>query len=232
MTRRRLWILILVAVWIGAFGAALGADRAVAQWVHGAHLYNKRDLAIRLLKLPGTFWFALGIAALIAIFHSRSWRAAAPLLFSGPLVGFAYILMKWSAGRHRPDKIIAPFDLHPFARGIVGLIHAESGLSFPSGHAAMAFATAVCLAAAWPRAAGLFFAVAAAVGAERVLENAHYLSDVVAGAGVGVLCGLVAVLVANRWIGRTEHRGFPVLPADAASPDSVGPEVRSSAGRR
>ena len=62
----------------------------------------------------------------------------------------------------------------------------------------MAFAAATCLAAALPRWTVPFFLAAAAVAAERVLENAHYLSDVVAGAGLGLMCGCVAVRFTQR----------------------------------
>jgi membrane-associated phospholipid phosphatase len=120
------------------------------------------------------------------------------MVIAGPLVGLGYLILKWIVGRRRPVIVAAPFDFHPFARGLGGLVHAESGLSFPSGHAALAFATATCLAAALPRWAPAFFLVACAVGAERVLENAHYLSDVVAGAGVGVLGGIVALALTRR----------------------------------
>ena len=59
-------------------------------------------------------------------------------------------------------------------------------LSFPSGHAACAFATATALSILLPRWRGAFYAVAVLVAAERVLENGHWLSDVVAAAALGV----------------------------------------------
>jgi len=63
-----------------------------------------------------------------------------------------------------------------------------SGLTFPSGHTALAFATFVVLAAAFPRARWWFLALACGVGASRVLMGEHFVSDVVAGAGVGYAC--------------------------------------------
>lgn len=213
-SRRTVWFL-LGLLWAVALVSAIFGDRSVADWVRHAPLYHRTDWFVPLVKVPGNFLFALLLGVLLAIFHRRRWRAALPLLIAGPLVGIGYLLLKWIVGRRRPVIVAAPFDFHPFAHGLGGLLHAESGLSFPSGHAAMAFATATCLAAALPRWAPAFFAVALAVGAERVLENAHYLSDVVAGAGVGILGGYVAILIVRRWF----------TPADAFR--RLGPALTS-----
>jgi membrane-associated phospholipid phosphatase len=86
---------------------------------------------------------------------------------------------------------ITPFAFHPFINGIPGLWNAND-LGFPSGHACLSFATAMCLAMAFPRLRWLFFLLAAIVGCERIGENAHYVSDVIAGAGFGILSALLA----------------------------------------
>ena len=59
------------------------------------------------------------------------------------------------------------------------------GLTFPSGHAGLAFALFAALAALYPRGRWWFFGLACGVGAGRVLLGEHFLSDVVGGAGVG-----------------------------------------------
>lgn len=214
-SRRTVWFL-LGLLWAVVFVVALLADRATADWVRHAPLYHRSDWFVPWIKVPGNFLFALAIGVPLAIFHRRRWRAAFPLLIAGPLVGLGYLLLKWMVGRQRPVIVAAPFAFHPFAKGFHGLLHAEHGLSFPSGHAAMAFATATCLATALPRWAPAFFLIALAVAAERVLENAHYLSDVVAGAGVGLLGGYLAILIVRRWF----------TPADESR--SVEPEVTMS----
>jgi membrane-associated phospholipid phosphatase len=62
--------------------------------------------------------------------------------------------------------------------------------SFPSGHAAVTFATATALERhlGWKKAA-LAYAVASYVAASRLHDNVHYLSDVVFGAAVGSIAG-------------------------------------------
>ena len=62
--------------------------------------------------------------------------------------------------------------------------------SWPSGHASSAFATAESLAYAYGWWVGVpANAVAIAIAAGRVSENAHWLSDVVAGAALGIFLG-------------------------------------------
>lgn len=78
--------------------------------------------------------------------------------------------------------------------------------SFPSGHTAAAFAGAECLRLAyrhrspWYGIAG--YTVATATGLMRMANNRHWLSDVVAGAGIGILSAK-----ASYWlIGKMDHK--------------------------
>jgi len=57
--------------------------------------------------------------------------------------------------------------------------------SFPSGHAANAFALAAVLAGVFPGLRTALWLAAAAVGGARVLLGNHYASDMVAGAVIG-----------------------------------------------
>lgn len=59
--------------------------------------------------------------------------------------------------------------------------------SFPSGHTASAFASASSLGYAYGWKAGLpAFLVATSISVARITENAHWLSDVVSGAALGI----------------------------------------------
>jgi membrane-associated phospholipid phosphatase len=71
--------------------------------------------------------------------------------------------------------------------------------SFPSGHAATAFALAAALSRAAPGRRRVWLAVAAGVGASRVVLNAHFLSDVVAGGLLGWWGGLLGQRLADRF---------------------------------
>ncbi|MFT3678071.1 MAG: phosphatase PAP2 family protein [Chitinophagaceae bacterium] len=80
----------------------------------------------------------------------------------------------------------------------------SSYTSFPSGHTAQAFAAATFLSEeyrdrfAWmPYAA---YGTAATVGLLRMANNRHYISDVLLGAGIGILCQKGAYLTHRyRW---------------------------------
>jgi len=97
--------------------------------------------------------------------------------------------LKILIGRIRPYHGVPPFELHPFK---FGLMSAEASFSFPSGDASLAFAMAMSLSLTIPRLRPLWWMLAVIVGLERIAENAHYPSDVVAGAALGVGVALLA----------------------------------------
>ena len=67
--------------------------------------------------------------------------------------------------------------------------------SFPSGHSSATFATATVLQRRFGWGVGApAFALAGYVGASRLQENRHYLSDVLFGAAVGIVSGRTATI--------------------------------------
>lgn len=64
--------------------------------------------------------------------------------------------------------------------------HAEKA-SFPSAHTAAAFAFALGLAALYPPARWVFYALAIGCGAHRILFDAHWFSDVIASIFIALL---------------------------------------------
>ncbi len=72
--------------------------------------------------------------------------------------------------------------------------HSER-VSFPSAHTAAAFAFAVGLAALYPPARWIFYALAIGCGAHRIIFEFHWLSDVVA----SVFIGLFLTRALWRW---------------------------------
>ncbi|HEY5379897.1 MAG TPA: phosphatase PAP2 family protein [Pseudolabrys sp.] len=67
--------------------------------------------------------------------------------------------------------------------------------SLPSGHAATAFSVLVAFGMLWPRARTVLWIYALLILVSRVAVTAHYPSDVLTGAVVGV----VGVLLVRRW---------------------------------
>lgn len=87
------------------------------------------------------------------------------------------------AGRSRPSQTFHEYD---FLRG---------GASFPSGHTTQAFALASVIAAHYDSfwIDALAYAIASLVGYARIDHQAHFLSDVVAGAAIGTAVGRTVV---------------------------------------
>ncbi len=69
--------------------------------------------------------------------------------------------------------------------------------SFPSGHSATAWALAIGLSFAFPRATCVFLLLAVLSSVQRVSSGAHYLSDVFAG-GVIACVSAIAILLVSR----------------------------------
>ncbi len=208
---------ILLFLWILAIALATTVDRPVAVWVQAHRPLDKPTAngsvrsgnhpvwVTKIIRLPGNFAFVAPVGIVVGLLHRKRWLAGLPILLSGPLVGVTYLVLKWVIGRRRPVIEVAPFTFHPFINGISGLLHSVSGLAFPSGDATMAFAGATCVAAAIPKWSAVFFAWAVIVAVERVLENAHYVSDVTAGAGLGVICGLIVIRVTRAVAKKRNH---------------------------
>jgi membrane-associated phospholipid phosphatase len=200
-TRTRIaWRITLL--WLAAVAISFLLDQPIASRVYSSGLHV--DLYIspvaHLVKVAGTYYFTLAAAAILLVLHRSHVRTALLLCSSGLIAGLFYQSAKWIVGRQRPifDHRVfntRPFHLEFFRGGVHGMIVSQADLSFPSGHACIAFATATALTLCLPRWAPIFFLVALAVAAERVLEGVHYLSDVVAGAGFGVLAALLTACI-------------------------------------
>jgi membrane-associated phospholipid phosphatase len=221
MSRRTV---IIVFCWLAAFGGALALDRPIADYnrTHGLEKpQNKRgeksspaDLPrpswtagtyriAEVVKFPGVYWTTVILAIGVLVLHREHGRAAAVVALTG-LLATANHLIKWSVGRHRPITGADPFDVNPLVGGLQGLFGAEANLSFPSGHASLAFANAAALALLLPRWRWVFYVIATATAVERVLENAHFASDCVAGAALGIGCAHLAYWAVRRVARKTD----------------------------
>jgi undecaprenyl-diphosphatase len=128
----------------------------------------------------GLVWVLLGLAlALLDPDRRESWLICAAL---GPVaIGLNYGL-KLIVKRPRP-----------VLEGLPPLGGAPSSLSFPSAHALSSFAVATAMFRVDPATAGaLVFALALSLG--RPYLGMHYPSDVLAGAVLGVILGLIVPL--------------------------------------
>jgi membrane-associated phospholipid phosphatase len=106
------------------------------------------------------------------------------------LPGLLFAAIKRLIGRARPlvEGGADPFIYRPFGWVV-------EYASLPSGHAIDAFAIATAVGALWPRARMIMCAYAVIIAVSRVVLTAHFPSDVVAGAVVGV----VGALLVREW---------------------------------
>src|SRR6187200_2913888 len=152
-------------------------DLKLLRWMrtHG-HSRGLEDAAVALGKAGnnGLVWFLLGAA--LAILDSSRWEQWLVCALLGPIaIGLNYAI-KLVVKRPRPLLEGAP-----------------SSLSFPSAHATSSFAVATAMVRVDPAMAATFL-VAVALSLGRPYLGMHYPSDVLAGALLGVVLGLIVPL--------------------------------------
>ena len=101
--------------------------------------------------------------------------------------GIAASLIKNAFGRARPEHLSGAnvFELHPFA-------FSAKFAAFPSGHSTTAGASAMVLALLFPALRRPILVAGGLVAASRILLDAHFPADVVAGFGFGMAFTLAA----------------------------------------
>jgi membrane-associated phospholipid phosphatase len=159
------------------------ADGWVAEHVRYGRVYET-DWG-RMLRNFGylPFWLLAAVALALHDRESREWWRRAAMLAAAPTAaGIVGELLKIVVRRQRPPDVgsayaFRAFADHPFS---------SRGLGFPSSHAVVAFGAAAILSRMFPRARVVWYAAAVACAFSRLLAHAHYLSDVVAAAAIGI----------------------------------------------
>ena len=159
-------------------------DRAVYLAVAGTPTPALDPSMRRLSRAADRSRLWLGIAAAMAVVGGREGRRAAGTGLVALAVDSAMVNVgfKLAARRNRPDRNAAgvPADRQ------VPMPHSAS---FPSGHAASAFAFANAVGQTLPIAAGPVRLLATVVAYSRVHTGVHYAGDVVVGAAIGATVG-------------------------------------------
>jgi membrane-associated phospholipid phosphatase len=128
----------------------------------------------------GVIWLLIGsVLALLDGSHREAWAICAAL---GPVAIALNYVVKLAVRRPRP-----------VLEGLPPLGGAPSSLSFPSAHATSSFAVATAMTRVEPLGA-LAFLLAFAVALGRPYLGMHYPSDVLVGAALGVVLGLIVPL--------------------------------------
>jgi membrane-associated phospholipid phosphatase len=172
-------------------GAVARLDLRLAPWVSRNVTGELHDWAWRLTYLGDAWLLALVVTAGVAVLLTRGrWLDAVLLVLTGATVALVTTVAKEGFRRSRPPFVDPSHRFHSF--------------SYPSGHSSGAFAvyvlTAVLLTRGRSRrariaAVGGAVALATLVATTRVVLPVHYLSDVIAGAAVGLAVAAVASYV-------------------------------------
>ena len=144
-------------------------------------------------------WWVKGPVLVALGLGSDLWRRRAPLAFGAAGAAVLCVAPASAALKDLFDRA-RPSVADPHLGSVVAI---PGNPSFPSGHAATAFAAATAVAILCPRLRPWALALAAAVALSRVYLRVHYPLDVLAGALLGAALGAIAALVVVRLARRT-----------------------------
>jgi membrane-associated phospholipid phosphatase len=193
------WIVTLLLTSLAVVVSFLWLDRPIAYLAHD--LTQPFDLFSRLPKTEAIsataalVVLALGVRALTG---RALTRPQAVLVLCGLSLGAATVIknqLKFVFGRTWPETWLnnnpslirdGVYGFHPFHGG-------RAYESFPSGHTAVTIAVLSVLWICYPRFRPLFALIGLGVAGGLVGANFHFLSDVIAGAFVGLSTGWIGV---------------------------------------
>ncbi|HLZ44130.1 MAG TPA: phosphatase PAP2 family protein [Gemmatimonadales bacterium] len=181
-----------VAVATGLLVVTSAVDYDVKDWIQ-THRSSGADAAARVFRHGGqpevVFAVPAGMFVAGLIGHDKKLeRGALRVIASVGAAGLTTVAIKEVVGRVRPISATNQYEFRPFTQDE----------SFPSGHTTVAFAFAAALGDEIhrPWASALLYAGATGTAWSRLNDNEHWLSDVLAGAAVGITA---AKIVDGRW---------------------------------
>jgi undecaprenyl-diphosphatase len=168
----------------------LHVDVTIRTWIvlHRLPVLTSVMWGLSAIGRGGIVWLLIA-AVLTAMkrLRPREWaQLALVLLVTSAMTD---VVLKPIVGRERPF-------IHSLDVAVIGGRPASD--SFPSGHAAIAFAGAVVLSRFAPVPALAWWVLAAAIAYSRLYLGVHYPSDVVAGALVGIACAVTTLAIVRR----------------------------------
>jgi membrane-associated phospholipid phosphatase len=202
------WLVLFVTTSLVVMGGYLWFDRPVARFIDAylhwgyRHLSNTPITRIPdpLIPISVLVFVLLGLLALSSRSFSKFSTCAFLCSISVIVAATMKDELKYVFGRTWPKSWLG--NNPSFLRdGVYGFNFMHGGTtyqSFPSGHMAALCAASAVLWIVYPQLRWLWFLAAFTVGAVLVGTNYHFLSDVVAGAFVGVSAGWFAAAIWRR----------------------------------
>lgn len=199
---------------------AIPVDLSLARYLQGIKRWGEFG---KLVDLSESFSHGLAVAVLLILVvvldsrgRKRVWRIASGAYGGGLLANLVKALL---IARQRPAMALereASTAFATFGSWLPAISLSRENWrspwqSFPSAHTATAWGLAVVLAYFYPRGRFLFVFLACLASFQRMKSQSHFLSDVLAGAAVGCLAGLLVTRwePANRWFARRESKELP-----------------------
>ena len=201
--------------------AALMLDVPLERWILAGGLPKWLTKICSLSEVFAHGWGVVLIAVLIFTLDPARRRLLARVLTASFGAGLCANVLKMLLARQRPhhfDFVGGVFDTFG---PLLPLGHGGSGQQgFPSSHAATAAGLAVALAWMYPRGRRLFGLLAVLACLQRLSAGAHFPSDVLLGAAIGVAWGAQCVGSGrlarhfDRWEAAWSRRGESPKIAD------------------
>jgi undecaprenyl-diphosphatase len=132
----------------------------------------------------GWLWYGLG-AILLALGGSRGLAAVGAAGCAAIFGIFIFKVLKKLSHRPRPCQFLP----HCWAR-----VLPPDQFSFPSGHTMTAFSIALVVSYFYPVLQWPLYFLALSIGLSRIVLGMHFLSDVLAGAVLGMALGVAAIV--------------------------------------
>jgi hypothetical protein len=178
---------LITAGVLGAVGGVMAFDSNIQKWVQKNRTQSGSDFFNRVQTIgDAALPVNAGLAAAGYFFRgseegNKLFQTSLVSLEAQMLAGGLTQMAKFAIGRDRPNQDPQGNSYDPFQK---------LGQAFPSGHSTQMFALAAVFSEQYSLPVQvLAYSLAIAVSAERVYQNHHFTSDVLAGAAIGYVVG-------------------------------------------
>jgi len=156
------------------------------------------DFIMPFITEAGSAYLITAAGLFLLISNRKKLKSLGFMILSGLAVSETVsTILKGVFARPRPAFVIENIRL---------LCHKSYTGSFPSGHTTLFFTVAAIIVSAYPRTAPIVFALAIVAGFSRVYVGAHFPTDVIAGAVLGLLIGGIIAYIWRKSFSSPGHQ--------------------------
>jgi len=184
---------VLYAITIACLLVSFLFDKQIALIV----AQNRINLINGFMVWVTNFWTTVTIFLLITtvfLWKEKKREWIPPLWFSIGITAAATVLMKIIVSRTRPFEVLAL----PLIKG-VEYTSAAWNTAFPSLHAAAVFSLVPILDKEFPKIKWFWIILAVIISLSRIYTGVHYLSDIIAGALIGIVISNIVIKLEKKY---------------------------------